>query len=657
MSDSIAKQATRLAQRTLILAFAGLALLAAVTLGAMYYFQQAHRAAADKLLAAEEAASAVMLSDERLTMSANMAAVTGEQRWIERYEAAIPEIDAAIRQALAIAPAEAAARFDAETRAANDRLVAMERAAIDAVRRGDNTAARAILDSPAYAQDKAILSAGANRFAQALTGTERGRLLVIERAAQVMLPLLALLVALGAVVLWRRLSASLKRSEAAIVDAECVIRDLAMNDALTGMPNRRALREQLRAAIARADRIRSKLALLVVDLDAFKPVNDRHGHVIGDLVLKEVARRMTSVLRQGEIRARLGGDEFVVVIEFASEAGVRRVAHAMVETLCQPMSFDGVTVQIGASVGIAMFPTVAHCDEDLLRKADAALYRAKQEGRGAVRIYDLSMDVEINERVQLEGELRDGIGRGEITPYFQPLVDLRSGAITGFEILARWRHPTRGLLQPADFLPLAEASGVMNEMTLAVLTSACEAARCLPKDITLSLNVAPQQVQDDWLATRILGVLSKTGLSPRRLTVEVSENALLADLAAARRVVASLKNVGVRVALDDFGAGYSSLCYLSELQFDTIKIDSSFVRALTERAESAKIVSAIVGLSKSLGIATVAENVETEAQAIHLRSIGCDGAQGYYFFKPMPAAEAALAVAPKPDEDLARASA
>jgi diguanylate cyclase (GGDEF)-like protein len=650
-SGSIAKQATKLARKTLLVAFGGFALITAASIGTLLLFESAHRHAADRLLRAQHAADQVLLADERLTMSANMAAATGEQRWIARYDANIPMIDEAIAAAAVLASPEVAHRFDVETREANDRLVALERAAFDAVRAGDLPGARAILDGAAYAADKALLSDGTLRFTTSLVGDVKAELTGAERGAHIFLPLIAIMVLAGAGLFWRRLSVSLKRSEAAILDAEGVIRDLATNDGLTGIANRRALREHLRNAMDRADRGRTKVALLMIDLDHFKPVNDTYGHVVGDLVLKEVARRISSVLRHGEARARYGGDEFAVVIEHATEDGVRRVAHRLVEVMCQTMKFDDVTVQIGASVGIAIFPTVASCDEDLLRKADVALYRAKSDGRSAVRMYDLTMEVEINERLQLERELRDGVKSGAVTPYFLPQVDLRDGRVTGFEILARWRHPVRGLMQPAQFMPLAETSGVMNDLTLAVLEAACEAARCLPSDITLSLNVAPQQIQDDWLAQKVLAVLTKTGFSARRLSVDVSETALVCDLAAAKRVITSLKNVGVKVALDDFGSAYSSLSYLSELPFDTIKIDSSFVTSLTERGESAKIVSAIIGLSKNLGVTTVAESVETAAQADFLRGIGCDAAQGYFFHKPMPPAQAALLLAPRPDEE------
>ena len=353
-------------------------------------------------------------------------------------------------------------------------------------------------------------------------------------------------------------------------------------------------------------------------------------------MLKEVARRLSHVLREGELRARYGGDEFIAAIEYRNDDHTgTRVGRRLIDSLSAPITFDGITVTIGASVGIAIFPTHATHEEELLRKADVALYRAKQDGRGRVRPYDPSMDVDIDARMALEDELRTGIETGEVVPYFQPLVDLESGTVHGFEVLSRWRHPTRGVLQPADFLPLAEAAGLIDALTMAVLRTACHAARSLPATMTLAVNVAPQQIQDERLAEKILAVLMETGFPPERLEIELTENALVNDLAAAKRVITLLKAAGIRIALDDFGTGYSSFCYLSELPFDKIKIDRSFIQTLQERRESAKIVSAIVGLGKSLGVPTIAEGVETRGEVDFLRRIGCSSAQGYYFSEPL----------------------
>ncbi len=640
-SGSIVKQATAKARRTVGLALVGAALIVSGVLLERVAYQREQNAATERLIEAQQAADRILLADERLTMSANMAAATGEQRWINRYDANIPVIDEAIRAAGELAPASVADQFDAETRVANDRLVELERSSFDAVHAGRIRTARAILDGAAYAEHKHTLSDGTSRFIASVIGSVRAELKAVGSRALVFMCLVLLASGVGASLLWRQLNVSLAKSEAAFLEAESTIRDLALNDVLTGISNRRALCESLKSALAEAGRAGSKVALLMIDLDRFKPVNDRHGHVIGDLVLKEVAERLSHVLRAGELRARYGGDEFVAVVEYRSDDHIgARIGRRLVEALSAPMTFDDTTVQIGASIGIAVYPTDAAHDGELLRKADVALYRAKRDGRGMVWAYNPSMDVDIDAQTALEDELRAGIAAGQLVPYFQPLVDLRSGAIRGFEVLCRWRHPTRGLLPPTDFIPLAETTGLIDDLTMAVLRTACLEARRLPPSVTLAVNVAPQQIQDERLPEKILAVLADTGFPPARLEIELTENALISDLGAAKRVIMLLKAVGISISLDDFGTGYSSLWHLSELPFDKIKIDRSFIRTLHERQESAKIVTAIVGLGKSLGVPTIAEGVESARDAEFLRRIGCSTAQGYYFSKPLLSLEA-----------------
>ncbi len=249
------------------------------------------------------------------------------------------------------------------------------------------------------------------------------------------------------------------------------------------------------------------------------------------------------------------------------------------------------------------------------------------------------MDTDIDARAKVEEDLRQSIAKGDVVPYFQPLVDLGNGELRGFEVLSRWNHPTRGTVQPTEFIPIAESSGQIGALTMSVLRAACIGARDLPDHLSIAINVAPQQIQDEWLAPGILAILSETGFPPHRLDVELTEHALVTDLASAKRVISSLKSVGIKIALDDFGTGYSSLCYLSELPFDKIKIDRSFIKALHERPESAKVVNAIVGLGRSLGVLTIAEGVETEREAAFLREIGCPVAQGYLYSMPVPANE------------------
>lgn len=655
-SGSIVKQATATARRAAKVAILGASAIVCALLVERAYFQGKISDATEKFIAAHRSADLILLADERLTMSANMAAATGEERWIDRYEANIPAIDGAIGEAVALAPPWVANRFDAETRVANDRLVELERRSFENVRSGKTEAARSILDGKTYARFKEILSDGTSRFVDGTIASVSAELAAVEQRALTAIGLVLLVSAGGALLMWRVFNASLRKSEGAMLEAERKIQTLAMNDLLTGLANRHSLRQTLHTAIDRAKQHQTKLAILMIDLDRFKPINDRHGHLIGDLVLKEVADRIAAALRQEGLRARYGGDEFVAVIEYPSDDEIpRTIGRRLIDELSEPMAFDSLTVQIGASIGIAVYPIDGKTEEELIRKADIALYRAKGDGRGSLRFYDSTMDTDTDARAILEEELRHAIASGAIVPYFQPLIDLRTGDIRGFEVLSRWHHPTQGVMAPADFIPIAESSGMIGALTIAVLREACRTARGLPGHPSLAVNVSPQQIEDEWLAPSILAVLKETGFPPQRLEVELTEHALVADLASAKRVISSLKAVGIKIALDDFGTGYSSLCYLSELPFDKIKIDRSFIRTLHERPESAKVVNAIIGLGHSLGVLTIAEGVETERDEAFLRDIGCHVAQGFLYSKPVPAADLPKLIADLSSASVARA--
>jgi diguanylate cyclase (GGDEF)-like protein len=446
----------------------------------------------------------------------------------------------------------------------------------------------------------------------------------------------------GGLILWRYFNASLMKSETTFLETEGQIRRLAMSDLLTGLANRTFMRHALQTAIERAAKHNTKLAVLMIDLDRFKPINDKHGHLVGDLVLKTAAARLAGAMREGDLCSRYGGDEFVAIMEYEADDEIPRwLAGRIIETLSAPMIIDGMTLYIGASVGFAICPTHAMEEDDLIRKADLALYRVKLSGRGQLRAFDPSLDIDSDARADLEQRLRHGIQSGEIVPYFQPLIELTTGCLRGFEVLSRWQHPSRGLLTPDKFIGLAEETGQITDLTIAIIRQACRAAEALPRELTLAVNVSPQQLQDEALATKVMAALSDTGFAPHRLEVELTERALVTDIALAKRVICSLKRHGIRVALDDFGTGYSSLCYLAELPFDTLKIDRSFVQTLHDRSESIKIVTAIIGLSKSLGLTTVAEGVEAERDATLLRELGCDFSQGYLYSKPIPATELA----------------
>lgn len=414
---------------------------------------------------------------------------------------------------------------------------------------------------------------------------------------------------------------------------------LARHDPLTGLPNRRVLAEDLGKAIASVQDCGKECAVFLIDLDLFKAVNDVHGHVAGDAVLIEVATRVAAVVGTAGTVARMGGDEFACVISY--EAGsdlAARMAAQMLRGLSEPIFVEGVKMQIGSTIGIARAPRDGLTASDLLRGADLAMYKGKREGRGVYHFYHEEMDVQLRERAALENDLRLAVSAGEIIPHFQPVMDLADGRILGFEALARWTHPTKGLIPPDTFIPIAEDLGIIDEITYAMLRASCAAAREWPTGLSLSVNVSPLQLKDPWLASRLLAILTETGVAPGRLVVEVTENAVIEDMPRAQETFASLQNAGVRIALDDFGKGYSSLYHLRQLRFDQLKIDRSFVHSMGS-PESAKIVSAVAGLGKSLGMPVTAEGVETKAEADALRALGCEHAQGFLFGKPLNAAD------------------
>jgi diguanylate cyclase (GGDEF)-like protein len=431
-----------------------------------------------------------------------------------------------------------------------------------------------------------------------------------------------------------RKSFALRREVRARTRAESRAQTLARHDALTGLPNRRLLLEHLEQA-ARKDR---PYAIFVVDLDRFKPINDVHGHAAGDAVLCEVAGRLASLLPKGGFAARFGGDEFALLVPCEPQSDEpARLAQRVITALAAPITWNTTQVEVGATIGIALLPSDSSDPGTLLRSADIAMYRGKRDGRGTYRFFESSMDHELQARAMVESELRAAISDGNIRPYYQPLISLSDQQLLGFEVLARWYHPRKGVLSPNLFIPIAEDTGLIADLSYSILRQACLDAKTWPPHLQLAVNISPYQLQDKWLPERILAILTETGFPPSRLEVEITETALVHDIEGARHILKSLQNIGVSIALDDFGTGYSSLYHLREFKFDKIKIDQSYVQALGTNPESTKIVNAIIGLGKSLGLLTTAEGVETKANLEYLTGQGCSFGQGFLFGAPVPA--------------------
>jgi diguanylate cyclase (GGDEF)-like protein len=423
---------------------------------------------------------------------------------------------------------------------------------------------------------------------------------------------------------------------------------LARHDALTGLPNRRSFLEQL--GVLEASSHPKSTAVFIVDLDHFKPINDLYGHRLGDEVLRVVAARIRDIVGDHVLIARLGGDEFGILMHFTSDdEGPSRVARRIVYDLAEPIKLAALSPQVGASVGIAIYTPETNkgpltkqdgsAADTVMRQADMAMYRAKTRGGGAYHFFEQEMDEQLQQRIQLEREIRSAIQTGQIIPYYQSLIDLSTGEVIGFEILARWQHPTRGLLQPAVLIPIAEDTGTISEMTYALLRQAIADASTWPAHFTISINLSPRQFADKLLAPRILGILTEHSFPAHRLEIEITENALIKNIDETKEVLELLRKLGVRVALDDFGSGYSGLYHLRQFKLDTIKIDRSFVTGMLSNPEDGKLVEAIVSFSHALGLAATAEGIETVEVRDRLKELGCNTGQGFYYSEPQPYAE------------------
>ncbi|KRR07207.1 EAL domain-containing protein [Bradyrhizobium valentinum] len=418
------------------------------------------------------------------------------------------------------------------------------------------------------------------------------------------------------------------------------ISHMARHDALTNLPNRTLFREQLEKALRLAKRS-DQLAVLCLDLDHFKDINDSLGHPVGDALLKEVARRLGECITEHDTVARLGGDEFAIV-QFCSDcdpSAVALLASHVAEQVSAPYEIAGHQLIIGVSIGISLAPEDGKNPDELLKKADLALYRAKEDGRGTYRFFETGMDARAQARRLLELDLRAALQRGEFEVYYQPIRDVAKDVVVSFEALARWKHSLRGMISPANFIPLAEETGLIVPIGEWVLRQACMDAAGWSRDVAVAVNLSPVQFKNPNLVSTVKEALKASGLPARRLELEITESVLLQNSEATLSVLHELRAFGVRISLDDFGTGYSSLSYLRSFPFDKIKIDRSFVTELATRDDSMAIVRAVTGLGKSLGIVTTAEGVETDAQFELLRQEGCTQAQGYLFSPPRPAAE------------------
>jgi diguanylate cyclase (GGDEF)-like protein len=423
--------------------------------------------------------------------------------------------------------------------------------------------------------------------------------------------------------------------------SEVRIAHMAHHDALTDLPNRVLLQDRLEQAVTRLP-MGERLAVLCLDLDGFKTVNDTLGHPVGDTLLKAVAQRLRSCVKKSDTVARLGGDEFAILQVAIEDVGdVTSLAENIIQSIHAPYDLDHQQVNVGVSIGIALAPNDGADPNQLLKHADLALYRAKAEGRGSYDFFEPEMDLRMRARREMELDLRKALSNGEFEVYYQPLVNMQRNEVCGFEALLRWHHPYRGMVSPAEFIPVAEDIGLIVPIGEWALRRACSEAAGWPHDIKIAVNLSPAQFKSQNLVQSVVSALAASGIGGHRLELEITESALLQNNDTTLATLGQLRTLGVQISMDDFGTGYSSLGYLQNFPFDKIKIDRSFINNLSNGHGSLAILRAIITLANSLGMRTIAEGVETSEQLETVRAEGCTEMQGYLFSPPCPASEIA----------------
>jgi diguanylate cyclase (GGDEF)-like protein len=474
-----------------------------------------------------------------------------------------------------------------------------------------------------------------NQFVDALSAASRMTYRLLQSIILAATPGLLLL----GTVLSMRILQQRKRTEERV-------NHLALHDDLTALPNRLMLNQRLEQALSRHRRAGTQMAVLFMDLDRFKVINDSLGHEVGDELLRLVAERLRNHSRLGDTVARMGGDEFVMLIENqASLADISTCAQRLVEQMSAPYPLGKKDCHVTISVGISLFPGDGEDSQALLKAADVAMYRAKESGRNNFLYYSPHMNVHTVERLELESDLRRALERGEFLLHYQPKIDLSSGLITGVEALLRWKHPQRGLVPPMDFIGLAEETGLIGPIGEWALATACACNKTWQEQglskMTVAVNLSARQFADPLLLPKLTRIIAESGLDPSSLELEITESMVMSHGENAVKVLESLKSLGVQIAIDDFGTGYSSLAYLKRFPIDAIKIDRSFIRDIPADSDDKKITRAIIAMAHSMRLKVVAEGVETEDQLTFLRTQRCDAVQGYLLYRPLPEGEVA----------------
>jgi len=632
-SQSLAISAFRVARVTILLSFVAAAILSALLVGERLIFETTYRNASDTVRQAQSLSYIIILADEQLTMSANMAAATGNQHWVDRYNSSIPVIDAAIKDVMALAPPEDAARFNRDTKISNDRLVEIERAAFAAVSRHRLNAAQKILHSRNYANYKTKLAAGTRAF---LNNLIRDRQLQVDgtrRRGQWTLAILIVVGLLGFAFLWGASGRRLIASRDWHRRAEARLHFMAHNDELTQLPNRKSFEEDLESLL-RDRSTTSMVAVAMLDIDNFKDVNDLLGHPCGDELLRSLAARLQAELPEGSILARFGGDEFAIVLPTNSEHAAGSYFSGLNKVCATPFDLNGHHITSSISIGVAFWPGHAATPTELLRLADISLYEGKATGRNRTFLFDPMLEDERLERQQMEAQLQEALNREELVVHYQPIFSAGQD-IVGLEALLRWPHPTRGDVSPKDFIPIAEQSGLILPIGEWVMRRVFEDSHRWP-ELEVAVNISPLQLRDPSFYSTVRRLLSETDAKAHQIYLEITEGFLLQNDVRTQNLLSGLHDLGFHISIDDYGTGYSSLGYLMSFPFDKMKIDQSFVQGIEKSTQTADIVRLIVALGKTLGLVIVAEGVETQGQHDFLAAVGCHQMQGFLLAKPLP---------------------
>jgi diguanylate cyclase (GGDEF)-like protein len=605
------------------------------------YFQAGMEAVNAAEKSADRARETIVLADEKLTMSALAYAGTADEAMRARYEANLPVIDNAIADVKTMVSPAIAARFDRETRVANDRLVHMESLAFALAKRGDTQGARAIFNSPPYKANKAMLADGSDKMLGELYLDLKAHSDTLAETRRLALLLMSALAVIAFTVLVWRVKTALEKSQSAFFSAMTEMETseksaikAARHDSLVGLPNRVFLCEALTHNL----RVAQNVTLLYLDLDGFKTVNDTYGHDTGDSLLRILSAEIGDIVGKHGLLARLGGDEFAIMLASADAADKAEAISDAIHKLFQTQfDIDGRMANVGVSIGIATADDHARDAIELMRRADVAMYDAKNNGRNLKRHFNVELDLKHREDLMIAAEMRDFVANRQFEVAYQPIVDSRTAAIMGIEVLARWPAASARTLEPSHFIKIAEEQGIIDDLGALVFDIACRDVAPI-KGLRLAINVSPLQLNHPSFIDGFVETAARHDFALSRLEIELTENVLIRYPDRAKKIIADLQALGITVSLDDFGTGFASVGYLREFGFNAVKLDRSLTQAIATDPSAQLVAQGTVMIANGLSATTVAEGVETIAEADIMRLLGCQKLQGFLFGRPAPIA-------------------